>query len=147
MPFPPAPDVAGVSLTGSKPYTISAEENRALYQTLGLAPPGDGRAHPIYFFVATQVGMGMTVAGLCAACDFDVADGPMMGTSKVVFSRPLMTEQPYNVTGEIVGLTRKPSRKLGVMDVLEYELRLQLPGGTPVLATTNTWVLPRRHLA
>jgi hypothetical protein len=144
--WPPPPQVAGVSLNGSTDYTISAEENRALCESTGVTPAADGSAHPIYFFIATQVGMGMTVAGLCAACEFDVAEGPMMASSKVTFSRPLVTGQPYRVTGRIVSLVRKPSRKLGVMDMLEYLLELSLPDGTPVLSTTNVWVLPRRNL-
>jgi hypothetical protein len=139
--------VAGLSLAGSKPYTISSDENRALCESTGVQPAADGTAHPIYFYIATQVGMGMTVAGLCAACDFDVEDGPMMASSQVDFSRPLKTGQPYHVTGRIVSLVRKPSRKLGVMDMLEYRLELALPDGTPVLSTTNRWVLPRRKLA
>jgi hypothetical protein len=145
--LPPPPQVAGVSLNGAADYVISADENRALCESTGVAPAGDGSAHPIYFFIATQVGMGMTVAGLCAACDFDVAEGPMMASSKVTFSRPLMTGQSYRVTGRIMSLVRKPSRKLGVMDMLEYLLELSLTDGTPVLSTTNVWVLPRRNLA
>jgi hypothetical protein len=147
LDLPAPPQVAGISLDGSKPYLISAEENRALCESTGVAPAEDGTAHPIYFYIATQVGMGMTVAGLCAACDFDVEEGPMMASSKVTFSRPLVTGQPYRITGRIVSLVRKPSRKLGVMDMLEYLLELSLPDGTPVLSTTNVWVLPRRNLA
>jgi hypothetical protein len=147
LDLPAPPKVAGKSLAGHAPYIISAEENRALCESTGVAPAADGTAHPIYFYVATQVGMGMTVAGLCAACEFDVEDGPMMASSKVTFSRPLVTGQPYRVGGRIVSLVRKPSRKLGVMDMLEYVLELSLPDGTPVLSTTNVWVLPRRKLA
>ena len=147
LELPPPPLVAGTSLAGAQSYVISAEENRVLCESTGVAPAADGSAHPIYFYIATQVGMGMTVAGLCAACEFDVEDGPMMASSKVAFSRPLITGQPYRVTGRIVSLVRKPSRKLGVMDMLEYVLELSLPDGTPVLSTTNVWVLPRRKLA
>lgn len=145
--LPPPPTVAGRSLSGSAPYVISPEENRNLCATLGVEPAADGSAHPIYFFIATQVGMGMTVAELCAACDFNVADGPLMASSKVTFHRPLATGQPYEVTGEIRGLIRKTSRKLGIMDLLEYQLRLSLPDGTPVLTNTNVWVLPRKAVA
>ncbi|HEY3659135.1 MAG TPA: hypothetical protein VGL34_29535 [Steroidobacteraceae bacterium] len=147
LDLPPPPQVAGISLAGTKPYTISADENRALCESIGVAPTADGTAHPIYFYIATQVGMGMTVAGLCSVCEFDVEEGPMMASSKVTFSRPLVTGQPYQITGRIVSLVRKPSRKLGVMDMLEYSLELSLPDGTPMLATTNVWVLPRRRLA
>lgn len=147
MDFPPAPDVAGTSLSGTTPYTISAEENRQLCATINAKPAADGSAHPIYYYIATQVGMGQTVAGLCAVCDFDVEVGPMMAGSKVVFSQPLMTDQPYHVTGSIRSIERKKSRKLGVMDLMVYDLSLSLPDGTPVLTTTNSWVLPRRELA
>ena len=145
--LPAPPDVAGISLSGTAPYVIDAEENRALCKSTGVVPADDGTAHPIYFFIATQVGMGMTVAGLCAACEFDVEEGPMMASSKVMFSRPLFPGQPYRVTGRILGLTRKLSRKLVVMDMLDYQLDLSLPDGTPVLSTTNVWVLPRKNLA
>ncbi|MAT51396.1 MAG: hypothetical protein CMK32_09470 [Porticoccaceae bacterium] len=147
MDFPPAPDVAGTSLSGSEPYIISAEENRALCETVNAEVASDGSAHPIYYYIATQVGMGQTVAGVCEICDFDVEVGPMMAGSKVIFSRPLMTDQPYLVEGEITSIVRKKSRKLGVMDLMVYELRLTLPDKTPVLTTVNSWVLPRRELA
>jgi hypothetical protein len=144
MEIPPPPPVAGYSLTGSHPYTISAAENEALCASIGVQPARDGTAHPIYFYIATQVGMGQTVAGLCQVCEFNVEDGPMMAGSKVTFQRPLRTGQAYQVTGEIISLVRKASRKLGMMDMLEYVLRLSLPDGTPVLSTTNVWVLPRK---
>ena len=115
--FPPAPDVAGTPLDGTKIFTIKAEENAALCASTGVAPAGDGSAHPIYYYIATQVAMGKTVAGLCETCEFDVEDGPMMGSSGIKFSEPLMVGESYKVTGEILSLVRKQSRKLGVMDL------------------------------
>lgn len=128
-------------------FTISAEENAALCRSTGIEPAADGSAHPIYYYVVTQVAMGMTVAELCATCDFDVEDGPMMGSSGVRFFSPLRTGTPYRVTGEILSLVRKNSRKLGIMDVLTYRLRLHWPDNTVALETENVWVLPRRELA
>ena len=145
--LPPAPDVAGLSLDGSEPYTITAEQNAALCRSTGVEPERDGSAHPIYYYIATQVAMGKTVAGLCAACEFDVADGPMMGSSGVRFFGTLQIGVPYRVSGEVLGLVRKRSRKLGVMDVLDYRLRLHAPDGATILETTNVWVLPRGALA
>lgn len=135
--------VSGRSLAGSAPYTISAADNARVCRLVGVEPDADGGAHPIFFYIATQVGMGMTVAGLCAACEFDLEKGPLMASSKVEFLGPLRVATPYDVRGEILGLTRKPSRKLGVMDLLEYQLRLHTAGGDVVLKTTNVWVLPR----
>ena len=145
--LPPAPDVAGTRLDGTAIFTISAVENAALCRSTGVEPKLDGTAHPIYYYIATQVAMGQTVAGLCAVCDFDVDDGPMMGSSGVRFSAPLRTGGQYKVGGEILSLVRKRSRKLGVMDVLTYRLRLHELDGRTVLETDNVWVLPRKELA
>ena len=147
MELPPPPDVAGTSLDSSEPYVVSAAENRALCASLGVEPAADGSAHPIYYYVATQVGMGTTVTGLCDICEFDVEIGPMMAGSKVEFAEPIMTDQPYRVSGRILSIVRKRSRKLGVMDLMEYALELRKPDDTIILTTTNSWVLPRRELA
>jgi hypothetical protein len=145
--LPPAPDVAGTSLDGTETYVITADQNETLCRSTGVEPATDGSAHPIYYYIATQVAMGKTVAGVCETCDFDIADGPMMGSSGVVFSGSLKVDTPYTVRGEITGLVRKRSRKLGVMDVLDYRLRLIDPDGAQVLETANVWVLPRKELA
>ena len=146
--LPPPPDVSGTSLSGAGTITISAEQNAALCRSTGIESAADGTAHPIWFFVASQVGMGRSVAGICEACEFDVNEGPMMTGSRVTFSQPIRTGVPYRVEGEIKGLTRKRSRTLGVMDLMEYELRLVgADDGETVLVTTNSWALPRRELA
>jgi hypothetical protein len=141
--IPPLPEVAGLSLDGRAPVTIDPEENRALCATMGVPPDPGGRAHPSYYYIATQVGMGLTVAELCAACAFDVADGPMMATSGARFLAPIMTGRPYRVHGRILSLVRKPSRRLGVMDLLDYRLWLETLEGECVVETSNLWVLPR----
>ena len=145
--IPPAPLVAGTRLDGRSPYVITAAQNAELCRSTGIEPAADGTAHPIYYYVATQVAMGKTVAELCAVCDFDVEDGPMMGSSDVRFAQSLQIGLPYVVSGEIIDLTRKRSRKLGVMDVLTYRLRLHGLDGEAVLETDNVWILPRRELA
>lgn len=146
MDYPPAPDVAGTSLDGTDRYVIDPAENAALCRSTGVEPATDGTAHPVYYYIATQVAMGQTVAGLCAVCEFDVEQGPMMAGSRVTYESPLQTDVPYRVSGEIVSLVRKQSRKLGLMDMLNYRLRLHGPDDAVVLETTNTWVLPRREL-
>lgn len=143
--FPPAPDVAGTSLGGTRIFTISADENAALCRSTGVEPTSDGTAHPIYYYIATQVAMGKTVADLCATCEFNVDDGPMMGSTGVAFNTPLLVGESYKVTGEILSLIRKRSKKLGVMDVLTYRLRLHTLNGAQVSQTDNVWVLPRKE--
>lgn len=146
--FPPAPDVAGTSLDGTGTYTIDPVENEELCRSTGVEPAADGSAHPIYYYLATQVAMGKTVAGVCETCEFDVDDGPMMGSSGVRFNGVLKVGETYRVTGEILSLVRKKSRKLGIMDVLTYRLRLHpAAGGEAVAETDNVWVLPRKDFA
>ena len=147
MTLPAPPDVAGTSLSGTESYMISSEENRALCASINAQPSNDGSAHPSYYYTATQVAMGQTVAGLCEICDFDVEVGPMMASSQVEFNAPIMCNQPYKVEGEISSIVRKKSRKLGVMDIISYQLRLLTPENQLVLTTNNAWVLPRRELA
>lgn len=143
--LPPPPSVAGTSLSGTAPYLITAEENRALCATTGVEAATDGTAHPIYFFVATHVGMGMTIGQLCAACDFDVSNGPMIVSSKVEYAQPLRVGEPYGIRGEIRSLVRKASRKLGIIDLLDYQLSLAAGDGSVVLSSSNVWALPRRR--
>ena len=123
-------------------YIISAEDNEDLCASVGISPAADGTAHPIFFYIAPQVGMGETVAGLCAVCKIDVNDGPMLGGCSAEFTGPLKVDTPYRVTGKIVSLTRKVSKKLGIMDVLEYRLSLNHDDRS-VLTVTNSWILPR----
>ncbi len=141
------PDIAGLSLDGAAAIVISADENRMLCEGMGVAPASDGQAHPSYYYTATQIGMRLTVRELCAHCDFDVENAPMMATSEARYLAPLMTETPYRVRGQVDSLIRKRSRKLGAMDLLEYRLSLIDSNGATVLETFNTWVLPRPELS
>ncbi|HEY9091332.1 hypothetical protein [Parasphingorhabdus sp.] len=148
--LPPPPNPAGFSLDGSEAYTITAEQNAALCRSIGCEPASDGTAHPIYYYIATQIGMGPSVAEFCEACDFDVDDGPMIVGSEVTFRQPLMVDQPYTVTGSINSLDRKMSRKLGVMDLAEYTLDLHaddMGEDAVVLESKTRWVLPRKELS
>lgn len=139
--IPELPDVAGRSLSGTT-YRITRAQNERVCASVGMTAAADGTAHPIYFYVATQVGMGETVAGLCAICHFDVKDGPLLGGCQVEFAESLRVETDYQVTGEILSLTRKASKKLGVIDLLEYRLALRTMDRT-IAQVRNSWILPR----
>lgn len=139
------PDVAGAVLPGGE-YRITADENRRLCKALYTTASTDGTAHAIYAYIATQSGMGLSVDGLLALCEFDAADGPMLGSSNTRYLQPIRTDVTYSIAGEILGLTRKTSKKLGIMDILEYRLAMLAPSGERVLELTNTWILPRRQL-
>lgn len=140
--LPPPPDVAGTVLDGSN-YTIGAEENRIICESSGVTPADDGAAHPIFALVATQIGMKYSVGELLALCEFDVADGPMMAGCEIVYQEPLQVGETYAIRGRIESLVRKPSKRLGVMDLLTHRLELYREDGSLAASTINTWVLPR----
>jgi hypothetical protein len=136
-------DLAGAALESGE-ITVSAEENDRMCALLGTAPAADGSAHPIYAYIASQRGIGTGVAELCALADFDVADGPMLGSVDLEYHRPVRVDTPYRVTGEVVGVVHKEGRKAGRFDVLTYVERLVTADGEPVATATNTFILPRK---
>ncbi|HET6506998.1 MAG TPA: hypothetical protein VFG42_09425 [Baekduia sp.] len=124
-------------------FTITPEENRRLAGVLG-ADPEDTTAHPLWAYVATQRGIGIGVADLCALADFDVADGPMLGSVDMELRAPLAVGVEYRVTGEVLSIVRKEGRKTGPFDIMTYRERLLDGDGAEVVSTTNTFILPRR---
>ena len=76
----------------------------------------------------------MLVAGLCAACEFDVEDGPMMGSSSARFAAPIRVGVAYRVTvivdpdntiqhiyGTNLNVGRNPKDTLRVLDALQTD--------------------------
>jgi hypothetical protein len=128
-------------------FTISAAENVDLLAAIEAGVASDpGLAHPIWAYFATQRGIGASVADICALADFDVADGPMLGSVEVDYLAPLALDTEYRVTGQALGIDRKVGAKTGTFDILAYQLALEAPDGTTVATVTNTFILPRREL-
>jgi hypothetical protein len=123
-------------------FTITAEEDARLAQALE-SPPGARSPHPAWAYIATQRGIGISVADLCALADFDVAEGPMLGSVDIDLDGALELDVPYTVTGEIVDLVRKEG-KSGTFDILTFREHLSTPDGVRVASTTNAFILPRR---
>jgi hypothetical protein len=125
-------------------FTVTADEDRRLRAVIGAeADPAGETAHPLWAYIAPQRGIGATVGELCRLADFDILDGPMLGSSELELAQAVQLEVRYLVTGEIVGVTRKHGRKLGTFDVLTYREHLAAPGGARILSVTNTFILPR----
>ena len=139
----PAPAVAGVPFPGGT-YTIEPDENATVCRLLGADPAADGSAHPIYGYIATRVGCGYGVEEILAVAEATTADGPMVGSLELDYRTPLRVGVSYEVAGEFTGAERKEGRRIGVFDLLEFELRLNAPDGTLALVCSQSWVLPRR---
>lgn len=138
------------SLVGTKfpggTYTIEPYVNWLTCDCV-LAPELAGMevAHPVMVYVATQSGMGLTLAELFALCKASSADGPMLGEWGMQVYAPVRTETPYTVTGAITGVQRKTGKRTGVFDIVEFELQLHDPGdGTLVAVTRSSFIFPRR---
>jgi hypothetical protein len=124
-------------------FTVTADEDRRLRAAIGDARPDADGAHPLWAYVATQRGIGIGVGALCELVDFDILDGPMLGSSELEYAADVRLGVAYRVTGEVVGVERKHGRKLGTFDVLTYREQLVDPQGAAVATATNTFILPR----
>ena len=80
--------VPGRALT---PGTISipASEIAELAVVLGSEAPSDGSLHPLHAYIASQRGIGVTIPELCAIAEFDVNDGPMLGSLELDLVHPM----------------------------------------------------------
>jgi acyl dehydratase len=124
-------------------FTITEEDERRVLEVVGGAPSTDGAAHPLWAYIAPQRGIGISVADICRLADFDVNDGPMLGSSHLEYIGPLRLGIRYRVTGEVLGIERKQG-SIGTFDILEFREELRLEDGELVAASTSTYILPRR---
>ena len=124
-------------------FTINDDDERRVAHVVGAHPTGSDDAHPLWAYIATQRGIGISVADICKLADFDVNDGPMLGSSHLEYHAPLRPGVNYRVTGEVLGMERKRGSS-GSFDVLEFREELHAPDGQTVCASTSTYILPRR---
>jgi hypothetical protein len=135
--------VAGTRLPGGT-FTISATADHRLRGALQGRPWRRGPAHELWAFIASQRGIGIDLRELFALVDFDIDDGPMLGSVSLEIPGTIKTDVAYRVAGEILSLTRKHGRS-GTFDLLTVQERLVAPDGMQVAIATNTFVLPRRE--
>jgi hypothetical protein len=124
-------------------FTITEEDQRRVLEVVGGPPPADGAAHPLWAYIAPQRGIGISVADICALADFDVNDGPMLGSSHLEYHGPIQIGVPYRVTGEVIGIERKQG-SIGTFDVLEFREDLLAQDGALIARSTSTYILPRK---
>jgi hypothetical protein len=139
-------DLPGTRLTPGT-ITIPAAEAAQLAEVLGSDPPDDGRLHPLYAYIAAQRGIGVSVSELCALAEFDVNDGPLLGSLELEIQDRLRPETEYRVEGEIVSIVRKEGRTIGTFDLLTFVERIVDQSGRLMSTATVTFVLPRKGAA
>lgn len=126
-------------------FTITSEEDARVLEVVGGEPAQDGTAHPLWAYIAPQRGIGIGVAEICALADFDVGDGPMLGSSELEYHEPIRIGVPYRVTGRVLSIERKHG-SIGTFDVLAFREELLAGDGILVAASTSTYILPRTYI-
>jgi hypothetical protein len=125
-------------------FTITAEEDARVLEVVGGAPAPDGTAHPLWAYIAPQRGIGISVEDICRLADFDVNDGPMLGSSELEFRSPIKLGEPYTVTGRVLSIDRKHG-SIGTFDLMAFREDLLDADGNLVAVSTSTYVLPRKE--
>lgn len=144
------PDAAVIAqrVVGHRPppgeFTIDAQAARSVWRLHGREASS---AHPVFACVASLRAMGISISGLCELCDFDLADGPLLGECDVEIDTPLQVGQRYLVSSIIESFERVPSRSFGRLDRLRFLVTLATVATGPVARVRYLWLLPRRGAA
>jgi acyl dehydratase len=143
MPVDGFEDLPGTPLADGA-FQITPEDEERVLQVVGGEPSPEGTAHPLWAYIAPQRGIGTSVAEICALADFDVNDGPMLGSSHLQYHGPIKVGVTYRVTGSVLDITRRTG-SIGTFDVMSFREDLIDDRGEPVATSTSTYILPRRN--
>jgi hypothetical protein len=125
-------------------YTIEPYRHWLFVDASGAEPTTAGPAHPMEVYYGALAGMGLSVDELFALVGATADDGPMFGEATIEIEAPLQVGATYDVTGSIVGITRKEGRKAGVFDIVSFRLELADAHGEVAAVSTNSFIFPRR---
>jgi hypothetical protein len=128
----------GVSLPGGH-YTIEPDEANAVARLLRCSHA----AHPIFSCVASLKSLGVSIGELCSMCEFELADGPLLGEFAVRFVSELQRGIRYQISVTITSIDRTHSARLGVLDRLRFQANFASPDGTVAVEARYLWLLPR----
>jgi hypothetical protein len=115
-----------------------------LVRDVVVADRGEDVAHPVFGFIGTLLGKGMSLDDLFAICGATAADGPMFGEHETELLQPLRVGETYAVAGEFVSAVRKQGRTAGTFDIVGFELTLTDSDGRVAVKVFNSFVFPRR---
>lgn len=136
-------DLVGRPFPGGT-FTIEPYLHWLTCDVVGSPPLPPGVAHPLFVYLATQSGIGLSLEELFALCHASSQDGPMLGEWGMEQRRPLLVAATYAVSGVITGVQRKEGRKTGIFDIVSFELRLAAEDGVVVAVARSSFLFPRR---
>lgn len=133
--------LVGQRLPGGS-YTIEPYVDWLVKDVVG-APVGGPVAHPLFAYIASARGKGISWDEVFAMCGASADDGPMFGEHRTRLERALVPGETVLVNGEFTTAVRKSGRS-GVFDVIGFEMTLTDETGQVVGSTYNSVVYPRR---
>ena len=125
-------------------FTIEPWENVLLSDVMCVQPLPGGVAHPAYLFHAPLAGVGMRIADMFELFRAESDEAVRAGEYHWEIAQPLRVGRTYRMSGGVVSMERKESRKLGFMDVAGFRIDVHDAGsGELVASTTSSWLLIR----
>jgi hypothetical protein len=120
-------------------FTVEQHQAEAVARLVRAPHP----AHPILSSVGSLKSLGVSIGALCALCEFELADGPLLGEFSVRFLSQLQPGLRYGISATIDSIERTHSRTLGVLDRLHFTVRFDDPSNARVAEARYLWLLPR----
>jgi hypothetical protein len=125
-------------------FTIEPWENTLLSDVMCVEPPAGGIAHPAYLFHAPLAGVGMRIADMFELFKAESDEAVRAGEYHWEIREPMRVGRTYRMSGRVVSVERKESRKLGFMDVTGFQIDVHdVETGSFVASTTSTWLVLR----
>lgn len=131
----------GYQLPGGE-YFLEPYKNWLTNDAVGAPNDGNDFAHPMFCYYAALNTMGVSLEELFAIFGATSDDGVMFGEAEIDLKKPLVPGSTYAVSGKVTGVERKNSRKLGVFDLVDFELNLH-DDHELVGVSRNSFIFPR----
>ena len=126
-------------------FTIEPYEHWLCANAVMSPPLPAGVAHPMYGYYAAIRGMGKDLDEIFADAGSSAADGPMFGEAGLEFRGGLEVGATYTVQGRYTSAVRKEGKRVGVFDIVGFELEIVDEDGAVVAVSSNSFVYPRRE--
>ena len=123
-------------------YTITTDIHSTV-TALVEATDHPQTVHPALCIVTALNAIGLPLDQVCLLAEANINDGPLLGECDIRLHRPLQVDEPYSVSGQITGVTRKRSQRLGLKDLLAFTLNIASSEGKEVADVGLVWILPR----
>ena len=131
----------GYQLPGGK-YLLEPYKNWLTNDAVGAPNASSELAHPMFCYYAALTTMGISLEEFFAVFGSSSDAGVMFGEAEIDLRRALTPGSTYTVSGQVTGAKRKNSRKLGIFDLVDFELALH-DGDELVGVSRNSFIFPR----